>query len=80
MIEVRTAELADVDAVRRIGLTTWPVAYAGLASDEFITDGLAQWWWSEGSAPGSPSSPPKMTPKVTSSSAWSASAARATSG
>ena len=44
MIEIRKAEPADVDAVRQIGVTTWPVAYAGLASDEFITDGIAQWW------------------------------------
>ena len=44
MIEIRKAELADVDAVRQIGVTTWPVAYAGLASEEFITDGIAQWW------------------------------------
>ncbi|WUV22620.1 GNAT family N-acetyltransferase [Kribbella sp. NBC_01484] len=44
MIEIRKAELAEVDAVRQIGVTTWPVAYAGLASDEFITDGIAQWW------------------------------------
>jgi len=44
MIAVRQAEVGDVEAVRQIGLTTWPVAYAGLASDEFIADGLAQWW------------------------------------
>ena len=44
MIELRRAEVADVEAVREIGLKTWPVAYAGLASEEFITDGLAQWW------------------------------------
>ncbi|MFI5734769.1 GNAT family N-acetyltransferase [Kribbella sp. NPDC051587] len=44
MIAVRRAVVADVDAVRQIGLTTWPVAYAGLASPEFIADGLAQWW------------------------------------
>ena len=44
MIVVRRAVHADADAIRHIGLTTWPVAYAGLVSDEFITDGLAQWW------------------------------------
>jgi ribosomal protein S18 acetylase RimI-like enzyme len=44
VIEVRRAELSEVDAVRYIGVTTWPVAYAGLASDEFITNGVAQWW------------------------------------
>ena len=41
---IRRAELNDVDAVRAIGLQTWPVAYDGLVADEFITDGLAQWW------------------------------------
>lgn len=44
MIVVRRAAPDDVDAIRHIGLTTWPVAYAGLVSDEFIADGLAQWW------------------------------------
>ncbi|MFI5692660.1 GNAT family N-acetyltransferase [Kribbella sp. NPDC051586] len=44
MIAVRRAELSDVDAIRQIGLTTWPVAYGGLVPEEFITDGLAQWW------------------------------------
>ncbi|TDD48486.1 N-acetyltransferase [Kribbella antibiotica] len=44
MIAVRRAVPEDLDAVRQIGLTTWPVAYAGLASPEFIVDGLAQWW------------------------------------
>lgn len=44
MIEVRKAELADVEAVREIGLKTWPVAYGGLVSEKFIVDGLAQWW------------------------------------
>jgi ribosomal protein S18 acetylase RimI-like enzyme len=47
MIEVRRAELGDVGAVREIGLKTWPVAYGGLAPEEFITDGLAQWWSQE---------------------------------
>jgi len=44
MIRVRRAEVADVAAVREVGLKTWPVAYDGLVSPEFITDGLAQWW------------------------------------
>ncbi|MGY4770129.1 N-acetyltransferase family protein [Kribbella sp. CWNU-51] len=44
MIEIRRAELSEVDAVRQIGVTSWPVAYAGLASEEFISDGVAQWW------------------------------------
>ncbi|MGW6278089.1 N-acetyltransferase family protein [Kribbella sp. NPDC055071] len=44
---IRRAELTEIEAVRQIGLTTWPVAYAGLASDEFIADGLAQWWSAE---------------------------------
>ena len=44
MIRVRRAEVADAEAVREVGLKTWPVAYAGLASPEFIADGLAAWW------------------------------------
>ncbi|GAA1553859.1 GNAT family N-acetyltransferase [Kribbella hippodromi] len=44
MIAVRRATLADANAVRQIGLTTWPVAYAGLVPDDFIADGLAKWW------------------------------------
>jgi ribosomal protein S18 acetylase RimI-like enzyme len=44
VIQVRKAQLADVEAVREIGVRTWPVAYGGLASEEFIVDGLAQWW------------------------------------
>ena len=44
MIEVRRAGIADALAVREIGERTWPVAYAGLASDAFVVDGLAQWW------------------------------------
>jgi hypothetical protein len=44
VIEVRRAHLDDVEAVREIGVKTWPVAYGGLASKEFIVDGLAQWW------------------------------------
>ncbi|GAB2585994.1 GNAT family N-acetyltransferase [Kribbella endophytica] len=44
MIAVRPATLDDVEAVREIGLRTWPVAYDGLASPEFIAEGLAAWW------------------------------------
>ncbi len=44
MIEIRPAEVGDVEAVREIGLQTWPVAYGGLVSEEFLVDGLAQWW------------------------------------
>jgi ribosomal protein S18 acetylase RimI-like enzyme len=47
VIDIRRAELSEVDAVRQIGVTTWPVAYAGLASEKFITDGIAQWWSAE---------------------------------
>ncbi|WP_020387231.1 GNAT family N-acetyltransferase [Kribbella catacumbae] len=44
MIRVRRAEVADAAAVREVGLRTWPVAYDGLASPEFIEEGLAAWW------------------------------------
>jgi ribosomal protein S18 acetylase RimI-like enzyme len=44
MIRVRRAALADAEAVREVGVKTWPVAYDGLASPEFVVDGLAAWW------------------------------------
>ncbi|NEA37121.1 GNAT family N-acetyltransferase [Streptomyces sp. SID13031] len=44
MIRVCKAELDDAEAVREVGLKTWPVAYDGLASPEFVVDGLAEWW------------------------------------
>ena len=44
MIAVRRAGGDDVDVVREVGLKTWPAAYAGIASPEYIVDGLAQWW------------------------------------
>lgn len=44
MIRVRRAWPGDADAVREVGLKTWPVAYESLASPEFIVDGLAAWW------------------------------------
>ena len=63
VIAVRRAELGDVEAVREIGVKTWPVAYGGLASEEFIVDGLAQWWSPEAvewvSGTGSPWSRPR---------------------
>lgn len=43
-MRIRKAEPADAEAVRDVGLRTWPVAYDGLASPEFVVDGLAQWW------------------------------------
>ena len=47
MIRVRRAWPADADAVREVGLETWPVAYDGLASPEFIAEGLTAWWSTE---------------------------------
>ncbi|TWD83632.1 ribosomal protein S18 acetylase RimI-like enzyme [Kribbella amoyensis] len=44
MITVRPATLDDVEGVRAIGHRTWPVAYAELATPEFIEDGLARYW------------------------------------
>jgi ribosomal protein S18 acetylase RimI-like enzyme len=44
VIRVRRAWPGDADAVREVGLKTWPVAYKSLASPEFIVDGLAAWW------------------------------------
>ncbi len=41
MIRVRRAGLDDAAAVRAVGVKTWPVAYDGLATAEFVVDGLA---------------------------------------
>jgi ribosomal protein S18 acetylase RimI-like enzyme len=41
---VRRAEPADVEAVREVGLRTWPVAYDGIVAPEFLEQGLAEWW------------------------------------
>jgi ribosomal protein S18 acetylase RimI-like enzyme len=44
MIRICRAGPDAVEAVREVGLKTWPIAYAGLASAEFIAEGLAAWW------------------------------------
>jgi ribosomal protein S18 acetylase RimI-like enzyme len=33
----------DLEAVRRIGLETWPATY-GFAGAAYVADGLARWW------------------------------------
>lgn len=42
-VTVRNATSADVDAVRNVGLSAWPVAFA-FAGEDYIRDGLARWW------------------------------------
>jgi ribosomal protein S18 acetylase RimI-like enzyme len=44
MIRICRAGPDDADAVREVGLKTWPSAYAGIASAEYIEEGLAAWW------------------------------------
>jgi ribosomal protein S18 acetylase RimI-like enzyme len=41
---VRRAEPGDAEAVREVGLRTWPVAYDGMVGPEFLEQGLAEWW------------------------------------
>lgn len=43
-ITIRKATVADVDAVRSVGLRTWPDAYADVLTPEEIAAGLAEWW------------------------------------
>jgi len=48
---VRPATLADIDAIVHVGHTTWPVAYARLAGDDYVQMGLAKWWTPEATRP-----------------------------
>lgn len=41
---VRRAGAADVPAVQRVGLLTWPTTYLPFTPPEFVLDGLATWW------------------------------------
>lgn len=41
---IRKATLDDVEAIVYVGHRTWPLAYAGLAGDDYVAMGLAKWW------------------------------------
>lgn len=43
-VTVRPARLDDVDAVRDVGLRTWPATYTALAGADYVRTGLEQWW------------------------------------
>ena len=40
---VRRAGAADVPAIQRVGLLTWPTTYLTFTSPEFVLDGLPTW-------------------------------------
>jgi len=44
MVTVRPAAESDVEGIRGVGHTTWPATYGGIAGDEYVAQGLAQWW------------------------------------
>lgn len=44
---IRRATIADVDAVRRVGLETWPATYESFAGSEYVAHGLRTWWSEE---------------------------------
>jgi ribosomal protein S18 acetylase RimI-like enzyme len=40
---VRLANLADVEAIKHVGQSTWPATYE-FAGEDYIAHGLEQWW------------------------------------
>lgn len=43
-VVVRLATAVDADAVREIGLRTWPPTYAPIVGEDFVRCGLDRWW------------------------------------
>ncbi len=43
-VTVRAATEADADAVREVGLQTWPATYGPIAGAAYVEQGLARWW------------------------------------
>ncbi len=46
-VQVRRAVAADAQAVRDVGLRTWPATYAEIAGSDYVEQGLARWWTDE---------------------------------
>ena len=51
MITIRSAALADLDAVLAVGRAAWIDAFRLIAGDDFVTAGLARWWTPDSLAP-----------------------------
>ncbi|MER8025892.1 GNAT family N-acetyltransferase [Glutamicibacter protophormiae] len=43
-LSIRIASLDDVQAIRSIGLITWPATYLGFTSPDFVMNNLNTWW------------------------------------
>lgn len=43
-LRVRRARQADAEAVREVGLNTWPSTYGPSAGDAYVAYGLEKWW------------------------------------
>jgi len=46
-LTVRPAVDADVEAIRVVGVATWPATYGPLAGPEYVAHGLERWWSAE---------------------------------
>ncbi len=46
-LAVRLAVEADVEAIRAVGVATWPATYEPLAGPEYVAHGLERWWSAE---------------------------------
>ncbi|WP_404285971.1 GNAT family N-acetyltransferase [Glutamicibacter arilaitensis] len=43
-LSIRVANLDDVQAIRSIGLVTWPATYLSFTSPDFVMENLNTWW------------------------------------
>jgi ribosomal protein S18 acetylase RimI-like enzyme len=43
-LRVRPAVIGDAEAIRAVGLSTWPATYEPIAGREYVELGLARWW------------------------------------
>jgi GNAT superfamily N-acetyltransferase len=43
-VEIRRATAADVEAIRRVGLLTWPAAYLPFTNADHVMANLERWW------------------------------------
>lgn len=49
-ITVRPATAGDVDDIVDVGHETWHATYTSIAGEEYVREGLAKWWTTDGIA------------------------------
>ncbi|MEI7056553.1 GNAT family N-acetyltransferase [Nocardioides sp. CCNWLW239] len=51
-MRVREATTEDLDAVIRVGVTTWRATYPPITGDAYVEEGIAKWWTRDAVLPG----------------------------